>query len=660
MHSNYTAARATLLLLALSLAVPSLALAVTPGDRRGALSFTPSGASLVVHAPSIADLVSRAGLPKLIEKHKALFVEVRAEAEREVGADPLTVAGWSQLGIDLAKPVTLALIGPTREAFVFWAPISDRTRLEATLRRLVGQDLSTRQVGDVTVFAAEHGPVRFLMREGWAAIVAVDSGSARAEYAEELATQVATLGPDAAVTASPQWPQIESTLQGNDVAVWLNVRQIAENILAEDKRWREQAKHEETAAKALVEAAERGGAEEPDPAPGPDADEEAARDEAARAAAMRAHEERVEAFVERLTGGVGGISLGARLQGPTLVLEGQLLLDEGHVLRSLLKPGTRMALLQAVSDAPLGLLEASFDGAQLAPLIKEVLGLLDRKDYEHMRGLVQAAFGIDLDQDVLARIGGSFGMSFAMKGETLNAAFTVGVSDEGAVKSVLDRMAASEGMDGAMQEAHQGDVWAWTVPWSENKARIRLGGGQLALSNEPPLADRIADGKVGTWLAKNPASAWLSGEGVALLGALDLGQIVLASAKSYGESRQSESPIEPDASPSLKKLHKTLAAIEAERAKLQAKEAQSRRTLVVQVARLIGPTSLAVTPSPAGFALKGGHVTGAKSVEAAIDGLMAAAAKAQKEEEVHRERSAALTKKQEAAFQAYEKATRQD
>ena len=97
-----------------------------------------------------------------------------------------------------------------------------------------------------------------------------------------------------------------------------------------------------------------------------------------------------------------------------------------------------------------------------------------------------------------------------------------------------------------------------------------------------------------------------------------------------------------------------------QRAKQQAKEAQSRRSLVVRVARLIGPTSLASTPSPAGFAPQGGHVTGAKSVEAAIDGLMAAAAKAQKEEEVHRERSAALTKKQEAAFQAYEKATRQD
>ncbi len=96
-----------------------------------------------------------------------------------------------------------------------------------------------------------------------------------------------------------------------------------------------------------------------------------------------------------------------------------------------------------------------------------------------------------------------------------------------------------------------------------------------------------------------------------------------------------------------------------QRAKQQAKEAQSRRSLVVRVARLIGPTSLASTPSPAGFAPQGGHVTGAKSVEAAIDGLMAAAVKARKDGERYQELSAALTKKRDAAFEAYEKATRQ-
>jgi hypothetical protein len=185
------------------------------------------------------------------------------------------------------------------------------------------------------------------------------------------------------------------------------------------------------------------------------------------------------------------VSLGARVTGASVSFRGEAVLDEGHVLRSVLKPGSPMALSRALSTSPIGLVEASIDGAALAPLIRDFMGSLDVMDYDALKELVLKRYELNLDRDLLERLGGAFGMSFAMKGDTLSTSFTAGITDDAAVKGLLDRMAAAERTQEFLRTAHRGEVSAWTLPWFEGEAVLRLEKGRATLSNDTALADRV-------------------------------------------------------------------------------------------------------------------------------------------------------------------------
>jgi hypothetical protein len=224
------------------------------------------------------------------------------------------------------------------------------------------------------------------------------------------------------------------------------------------------------------------------------------------------------------------------------------------------------------------------------------------------------------------------------------------------VKGVLDRMAAAERTQEYLRAAHQGSVTAWTLPWSDGEARLRLESGRVSLSSDGALADRIASAKAGTWLAGNPAATWLAQDGVVLIGAMDMGQIELALADSYKESARTAPATDLGSDPASQKFQRSLAKVEADLAKLEARDLGSRQALLVQVARLIGPTSLAATKTPAGLSLSGGHVVGGKTIEATIDGIMAAAVKRVQDEKGHRERRGKLQRKEQGLWDAFEKA----
>ncbi|MBT9557927.1 MAG: hypothetical protein IV100_17960 [Myxococcales bacterium] len=653
MRPSYTFAKVQTLMLVLALAWPSLSVASTPSDPSGPLYFVPNETPIVVHAASVGDVVARIGLPTLFDKYPALFGAFRKESVENAGADLLTLSGWNQAGVDLMKPVTLAVVDPDREAFVVWVGVSDRTRLEATFRRLMGDDVTVRTVGDAAVFVPGSGSGRFLVRGDWAALVVIDRGDDRAAHADALADRVATLTPDASLATSTSWVTASSSLTGSDVVAWFDVKRMAEVFLAEERRWRAQYEQNDWADKQLAEARERGDS--------PDRIADLERQVVEVAEQRKARDERdlrMDAFISRVAGTTCSVAIGARVENSAVALRGQVVLDEGHVLRSILKPGSPMALARALSTSPIGLFEASIDGAALGPLVREFIGAIDDMDYDALKEVVQKRYEIDLDRDLLGRLGSAFGVSFAMKGERLSAAVTAGITDTAAVKGVFDRMANAERTREMLKVAHQGDSWAWTVPWDGDEARLRLADGRVSFSNDPALADRVAAGKAGTWLAGTPAATWLSADGVVMLGAMDMGQIVLAFAGKMSAFARTESSVELGSGPAVAKLQKQLAKLDADLQKLDAKDAASRQALATEVARLIGPSSIAASASPTGFSLAGGHVFGAKSIQAAIDGMMAAVAKRDKDEKRHYEARAKLEQKRQGIYDALEKAGR--
>jgi hypothetical protein len=144
-----------------------------------------------------------------------------------------------------------------------------------------------------------------------------------------------------------------------------------------------------------------------------------------------------------------------------------------------------------------------------------------------------------------------------------------------------------------------------------------------------------------------------------LLGVIDMGQIALEFARKVSAYARTESPLELGSSPGVKKLQKQLEKLDADLRKLDDKDDASRKAIAAEVARLIGPTSLAASVSPAGLSLAGGHLFGGKSIEASLDGIMAATAKRLKDQQRSNEARSKLEKKRQSIYDALEKAARE-
>ncbi|MBT9559163.1 MAG: hypothetical protein IV100_24230 [Myxococcales bacterium] len=638
-----------LLLLSFQVVLPRVGHAASPPwEGSPLLDLVPKDSYVVSFSAPVATIAEKLGLPKLFDRHKALFAEGRAGLVKQVGADLLTVAGWEKLGIDFKRPAAFAYLDANRNQRLAWLAVSDPAALDVAITKNLGADVARRTVGAAIVVAPAFGGVRFILRDGYVGVLTHESDDGVAAL-DAIADRLANLAAGDALSANEAFKASVPTAGGGHIAIWWDIKALSGLIDQDEAQWKENRETETYADVELREAKNNNA---------PPDELKRLEDAIAPAHADRdrrfAQEEKAYAFGRRFVTPVEGQLVVMTIGDSAITLQGVARLAPDHVARLLLKPSGTMTLARAMPSAPLGLVEASVDPKVLTQLFKEFVDFTDSRGFEAFQSGMKEALGVELEADVLSLLKGHLGLGFRMGGQSLTTLFAADLVDGAKARAMLDRVVQSPEGKQLLTPAHDGGKQVWQLPWSESPALLQLEGDYVVMSSEAALTDGLAKAGKGAWLSSDSAAAWLLAPGVAAIGASDIGQLFKLFFMSFsGDWKAAPEPLPEGADP---KLVKKLDAIRGKKDALEAAKNKENEKLTSDVDAILGTLAVTASPTDAGFVLVGGQSFGTKTVAAAIDGITGILAKRTVAERKHSEALQKLYKEEQTIMEAIYKA----
>jgi hypothetical protein len=603
----------------------------------GALAMLPADTWFVLTGASPSALAAELRWPEVLRGHGSLHEQLSAGARAITGADVVDPDNLDEIGLDPAGAFGLALLAGDRDAAgVLFARVSDRARLQAFLDRALAPalgGLSASAVGQATVlYPAHEQELALVLRGDFVFVLVVEDEQDRAQLVDGLATRAR----ERSLAADPELIAAMERLDfGAEVAGYLAMHHLAERMLRELDRdaegMRSSLQHIVRVTESEIASAESSGA---------GADEVAAlREQLEQQKQWMEQAERSTAGTRRLVSEIvlplGGIGLGAGIDGPDLHMRVALAPRAGSLPARLLRHGGRpLGILRAVEQAPVFVLGGHGEPRALVDLV-ELAADLSGGGLDELRSAMRTLAGVDLDQEVIPLFDGEIAVAMtgdrerllagdASREDTLGVVAVAGLRDPGKARALLDRLSAHPALAGMSADRPWGR--GLLVPgWDEKRLYIDVAGSYLVASTAPEAATRLAaDGAAS--LAER-----LTGEAQALLGAqpwdglffLDVGAM-LAMTWSRTPAAPPPAPSQPGAQDDKNAaLQRELAAIDAELTPLQAEIETAMRQRALATTRPLGVLLLVAHVGEGEVAIFGGQLTSASHLSDAVMGWIA-------------------------------------
>jgi hypothetical protein len=601
----------------------------------GALAMLPADTWFALAGASPRALAAELRWPEVLRGHGTLLERLSAGARAITGADVVDPDNLDEIGLDPAGAFGLALFAGDRDAAgALFARVSDRARLQAFLDRALAPalgGLTSSAVGQATVLhPAREKELALVLRGDFVFVLVVQDAQDLARLVDALATSAR----DRSLAADPELIAAMKRLDfGSEIAGYLAMHHLAERMIRELDRSAESMRgylqEFVRTTEAELAAAESSGT-----------DAEAAAELRARLEQQKQWMEQAErstAGTRRLIGEIvlplGGIGLGAGIDGPDLRLRVALQPRAGSLPARLLRHGGRpLGILRAVDQVPVIALGGHGEPGALVELMA-LAAEISGTDLDDARAAVRALAGVDLDQEVIPLFDGEIAVAMtgdrerlfaggSPPGDAIGVSAVAGLHDPAQAQALLDRLSAHPALAamGAERPSGRGLV----VPgWDEKRLYIDVAGGYLVMSTDSEAAARVtADGAAS--LADR-----LTGEAQALLRAQPWDGLFLLDVAAMLGMTMSRMPAPPPPVPSQDDgvqseknaaLQRELAAIDAELAPLQAEVETATHQGAVATTRLLGTTLLVAHAGDGGVTILGGQLTSAPHLSDAMLG----------------------------------------
>ncbi|MEM7160314.1 MAG: hypothetical protein AAF799_46180 [Myxococcota bacterium] len=571
---------------------------------------------------------------RLVSEFRMQYMGISAMLSQTLGRDLLDPSTWHEIGVDADGPLSFALSGVTQPQGMVFATLTDRSKFTSFIREMAGRaevEIVEEAYGKGAVLRVP-GPddVAIVLRDDFAVIVLGEG-----HEGVDLPQRLATMDPNVALAAHRNYRKTTGGLQAADLSAYIDIARMVDQGNAQDEARDAEVGHN-WAQEELAEAQKSG------------ASAERLAELERRAEEIRADEARwrARAQAERdslalMVSGVEGVGFTATMKrgGPTF--DGRIAAGEEAFVRRLLSNRAGDPVLpNAMSGTPIWCASGVVEGEPAFELL-ELLAKAEGTDLPSMVEETRRETGIDLVADLKPAMGHEVGFCVVVDGEIdlgaedpskqLGVGAYMQVNDAAKAKYLLAKVASARtelaGMMRKDGEGYRVDVPDWRT------MHVDAVGDRIVLSSDPKLAERIASGDPGSMPSKiRPAAARgaMGLAGTAATQAFDLSMLSLWLTASRGSFEMSmsmgglseEELAAIKHSRKSKKARKELKKVEEEIAAFERKRSQAEAEYILSLFDPIGMGVMAAVEDERGFTVVGGQFLRVKGMGTVIESLL--------------------------------------
>jgi len=540
-----------------------------------ALGRVPKDAPFVVTV-HIKDMLSALGYAELLAKHGLMLAELSGPMVEVAGHNFFELESWSKIGIDLAAPAGFFGIDYRTNGGVLFLGVSDRKVLETFIvetAKKAGTEMTVEKVGEhslLSIAGENRGAV--LLTENAVYSVNLFRGTGAIEIARSIGTRELS----DSILGSEEWKTLSSGVASPDGGVYVRLTELLSRPLAggDDARLLADIENRiEEAKKAgdaeLVENLTR---------------ELGFMKESVASMAKRAVAE--QELFNKLTSGMSQVVAGLDFSPEGIDVDIRAPLAAGALLSNLLKSSDGIVpIMKVAGSTPLFSIGGKVDVAAAVELLALMLAT-EGDDMAELRTELKSQFGVDLDTDILANLGGDIG--FALTGDlgeilrsgdpasVMGGTFILGLKNPDALKAAFAKLAAMPGMSelGTWDDATS----SFSGKLPEGRAFvISLNGSWLVASTDPEAKGRIEGQASFVDTLGNPVlKTRLSKPGLGAYMQFQQGFVGGWLFMAGGRSSSFPEPESPNEPEEKKKIREELAKLQAEIGPLRAKVEEAR------------------------------------------------------------------------------------
>ena len=574
---------------------------------------------------------------RLVSAFRMQYMGISAMVSQTMGRDLLDPGTWHEIGVDADGPLSFALSSITQPQGMVFATLTDRAKFVGFVRDIAGRaevEIIEEAYGKGAVLRVA-GPenLAIVLRDDFAVIVFGDGNEG-----VDLPQRLATMDPNLALAAQRHYRKTTGGLQAADLAAFIDIERMVEQGNAQDEA-RDSEVGNNWAQEEIAEAQKNG------------ASKERLAELEQRAEEIRAEEARwrARAQAERdalalVVSGIEGVGFTATMKrgGPTF--DGRISAgDEAFVRRLVSNRSGDPVLPNAMSGAPIWCVSGVVEGDPAF----ELLALTAKADGTDMATMIEEMkreVGIDLRADLKPELGHEAGFCLVVDGEMdlsaedpskqLGLGAYLQVSNEGKAKYLVAKVASAKTELASMMRK-DGEGYRVEVPdW--RTVHVDPVGDRIVISSDPKLAERIASGTPGSMPSKTrpPAARGAMGlAGTAATQAFDLSllSLWLTAGRSSFESGMHLDGMSADElekvphSRKSKKARKELKAAEDAVGEFERKRSKAEADFQLSLFDPIGMGVMAAVEDERGFSVVGGQFLRVKGMGTVIESLLRAA-----------------------------------
>lgn len=558
---------------------------------------------------------------RLVKAFGPQYTSIRAVMVSTVGHDLLDPAAWADVGLDASGPLGLAMTDLVNPHVVLFATVSDRAKLVGLVRKLAGNaqmEVIEEPYGSASILRPGGGDKggALVLRDRIVAVV-LDTG----EDSVEVAKRLVTMDPNVSLAAQTDYRKATGGLRAADLSVYFDLAGMVDQANAQSKRHAADP-DSNWAQEELVKAQKEGAGPERLAELERQAEEVRANDERWR---RRAEGER--ALAELLVSGVEGVGFTATAKRGGPVFDGRMVAGPDAFLRRLLVNREGAAKLPlSLNGAPLWCGSGRVDPAAAYELL-EAIAAAEGEKYSAFLARAKAELGLDLEAELRPVLVGDAELCMTFEGKLgekpldrktqLGLGATLRVSDAAKAKYLLAKMATSGSELGKLMKK-RGEGYAVEVPdW--RTMYLQTAGDRIVVSSDPELAKRLSAGDPGSMpseIRPSAARGAMDLPGTAASQAFDLsmgvlwtmvGRVSMSAPMMSAPGMTQEELEKVPLSAKTKKARKAMEKAQARVDELEAKREAAQMKQVLAISDALGIVVAAVTEDDRGFTLTGGQ-----------------------------------------------------
>jgi hypothetical protein len=555
---------------------------------------------LVAMAPSPRTLAAKPALTNLARLAPRLSAKLAGEVMLGAGVDLFDPAALERAGIDLDRPIGVALLQRRSNTYAIFATLTDDKRLtgvlEATSNKL-GDELDVSRAGDGLIFQPRASARLAVVLRGGLVFAVVTDGAASVR--DLAAVRIASIEPRDSLAANPVFRRAATRLDfGRDVAGYLSLRFLGAENLEQARGWEQDLALEVDTIEASLEHARRTGV-----APRDLERFEARRKEKKRILAMtrQAVKSRVT-YVDGILGALGGIGFGLELDGALVRAKIRGTLGRGTLPAGLMRPASRPSqLVRATRAKPTLLLSLHARPAQLMELIDMWFGM-SGSSLGPLKQAFAAHTKLDFERDFVALLSGEAGVATTEENGVAGLNIVLGVTDAGRARKLLTAVVSHPALAPFVKEGK--DTPRLTIPYSgQRPIHVGVAGDALVASTDPAFFERMnarGDKESFARKASNPDFGKLLSLPVATVlvldGSLFRGWFQRGESRNKAKARRIPPPSNAPESAELREMSARVARLRAEIAMIERRRDKRADKHVAESARHLGTAALLVSP----------------------------------------------------------------